>query len=68
MANEKTNERTQAEMDAAAVAAERELRGLLGPAENRATRLVLAWFVKNYMKAGHKRLGRVMVKLHKEGI
>ena len=23
------------------------------------------WWAKNYMKAGHKRLGRVLVELHK---
>lgn len=32
----------------------------------KAVRLVAEWWVKWYMKAGHKRLGRILVKIAKE--
>ena len=48
-----------AEMDAAAEEAERDLSTL-----NQATvERIAAWWLKWYMKAGHKRLGRIMVKI-----
>lgn len=51
-----------ADMDAAAEEAEKDL-ATLDPA---AVELIAAWWSKWYMKAGHKRLGRIMVKLAKK--
>ena len=51
-----------AEMDAAAKDAEKDL-ATLDPA---AVQTVAAWWSKWYLKAGHKRLGRIMVKLAKQ--
>ena len=50
-----------AEMDAAAAEAEKEL----GTLDQNAISIVAAWWLKWYMKAGHKRLGRIMVKVAK---
>jgi len=49
---------TLGEMDESAVQAEAELATL--PAEAVAT--IATWWKNHYMKAGHKRLGRVLVK------
>lgn len=51
-----------AEMDVAAEIAANELNEKIK--EMSAADLV-AWWAKNYMKAGHKRLGRVLVDAHK---
>jgi hypothetical protein len=51
-----------AEMDAAAQEAEKELVTL----DQTAVQTIAAWWSKWYMKAGHKRLGRIMVKLAKK--
>ena len=51
-----------AEMDAAADEAEKELTTL----DQAAVSIVAAWWSKWFMKAGHKRLGRLMVKVAKK--
>jgi hypothetical protein len=51
-----------AEMDAAAGEAEKDLATL----DQAAVETIAAWWAKWYMKAGHKRLGRIMVKLAKK--
>jgi len=51
-----------AEMDAAAEQAEKELANL----DQEAVKAVAAWWSKWFMKAGHKRLGRLMVKIAKK--
>jgi len=48
-----------AEMDAAAREAERDLATI----DQAAVETVAAWWLKWYLKAGHKRLGRMMVKV-----
>jgi hypothetical protein len=49
------------EMDAAAVEAEKDLATV----DRAAVEAVASWWAKWFMKAGHKRLGRIMVKLAK---
>lgn len=51
---------SQPRMDEAAGAAESELKDL--PQESVA--VVAAWWVKHFTSAGHKRLGRVLIKHH----
>ena len=51
-----------AEMDAAAEEAEKELSTL----DQEAVKAVAVWWSKWFMKAGHKRLGRLMVKIAKK--
>jgi hypothetical protein len=51
-----------AEMDAAAEEAERDLATL----DQAAVKTMAAWWLKWYMRAGHKRLGRLMVKVAKQ--
>jgi hypothetical protein len=51
-----------AQMDAAAREAEKDLATL----DQAAVQTVAAWWSKWYMKAGHKRLGRIMVKAAKK--
>jgi ribosomal protein S27AE len=53
---------TLAEMDAAAVEAEKELQGL----NYTSVHEMAAWWLKWFMKAGHKRLGRMLVKIARE--
>ncbi len=60
MSDEKGN--ILAEMDAAAGEAEKDLASL----DQAAVEKIAAWWAKWYMKAGHKRLGRIMVKLAKK--
>ena len=56
---------TEEEMDKAVLEAEKELRQKLEAGS--ATALFVAdWWTKWYMQAGHKRLGRLMVKIAKE--
>lgn len=50
-----------AKMDAAAEEAEKDL----GTLDRAAIDAIAAWWLKWYMTAGHKRLGRIMVKLAK---
>lgn len=50
-----------AEMDAAAGEAEKDLSTL----DQAAVETIAAWWAKWYMTAGHKRLGRIMVKVAK---
>lgn len=58
MPNEQTTE-MDAKAQIAAAELEEKIDTMTGPE-------VLAWFAKNYMSAGHKRLGRAMVDLHKK--
>jgi hypothetical protein len=51
-----------AEMDAAAEEAEKDLATL----DQAAVEVIAAWWSKWYMKTGHKRLGRIMVRLAKK--
>jgi len=51
-----------ADMDAAASEAEQDLENLTGEA----VVSVAQWFAKWYLKAGHKRLGRILVKISKQ--
>jgi len=51
-----------AEMNAAAEEAEKDLATL----DQAAVETIAAWWAKWYMKAGHKRLGRIMVRLAKK--
>ena len=51
-----------AEMDAAAKEAEKDLATL----DQATVQTIAAWWSKWYLKAGHKRLGRIMVKLAKK--
>jgi hypothetical protein len=48
-------------MDAAAEEAEKDL----GSLDRAAVEALAAWWQKWYMKAGHKRIGRIMVKIAK---
>jgi len=50
-----------AKMDAAAEEAEKDLAAL----DQAAVETIAAWWLKWYMTAGHKRLGRIMVKIAK---
>jgi hypothetical protein len=53
----------QVKMDAAAEVAAAELTKLLKPltpAERKGAEVVIGWWKANYMKAGHKRLGRII--------
>jgi len=53
----------QEEMDAAAVVAEQDLRDNYSPEQIAA---MAKWWNDHFMKAGHKRLGRVLTKIAKE--
>ena len=52
-----------AEMDAAAREAEKDLATI----DQTAVETIAAWWLKWYMTAGHKRLGRLLVKIAKSG-
>ena len=52
-----------AEMDAAAEEAERDLSTL----DQATVERIAAWWLKWYMTAGHKRLGRILVRIAKAG-
>jgi hypothetical protein len=52
-----------AEMDAAAKEAEKDLATL----DQAAVEAVAAWWSKWYMAAGHKRLGRLLVRIARSG-
>lgn len=61
MAEQKSKEQVKAEMDAAADVARDQLSEL-----NQAAVLVVAqWVAANYMAAGYKRLGRILVAVSK---
>jgi len=56
------------EFDIAAEAAEKKLVSLLeglSIEEKKGARAVFQWHATNYLKAGHKRLGRILVKFSK---
>ena len=59
---DKTKEQIMKEMDDAATIAENELSEL----SDKEVAPVAKWFHKHYMKAGHKRLGRLLVQSAKE--
>jgi hypothetical protein len=61
MSDEKGN--VLAKMDAAAEEAERDLASL----NQEAVQALAVWWSKWYMAAGHKRLGRLLVKIAKSG-
>jgi hypothetical protein len=50
-------------MDAAAEQAEKDLATL----DRAAVETIAAWWLKWYMTAGHKRLGRLLVRIAKSG-
>jgi len=50
-----------AEMDAAAGEAEKDLASI----DQAAVKTIAAWWLKWYMTVGHKRLGRILVKIAK---
>jgi hypothetical protein len=52
-----------AEMDAAARKAEEELATL----DQATVETIAAWWLKWYLTAGHKRLGRLLVRIAKSG-
>ena len=52
---------TPAEMDLAAESAEKELTKLLGSPSSTAKDLI-QWWKSHYLRAGHKRLGRILVE------
>jgi hypothetical protein len=52
---------TLEEMDEAAKQAEEELKQL----DQKSVEIVANWWINWYMKAGHKRLGRILVKKFK---
>jgi len=60
--NDKPVEQVMAEMDAAAGVAEDELQNI----DQDTVDKMATWWLKNYMKAGHKRLGRVLVQWAKD--
>jgi hypothetical protein len=59
MATEEEKKEIMAAMDAAGVIAEKELPTL------KTAKDVYAWWGKHYTKAGHKRLGRALVRASK---
>ena len=61
MSEEKTD--VLAKMDAAAEEAEKDLATL----DKAAFETIAAWWLKWYITAGHKRLGRLLVKIAKSG-
>ncbi|MGA8857879.1 MAG: hypothetical protein WB643_12050 [Candidatus Bathyarchaeia archaeon] len=61
MSDEKGN--VLAKMDAAAEEAERDLASL----DQEAVKALAVWWLKWYMTAGHKRLGRLLIKIAKSG-
>ena len=56
---------TENQMDLAAEEAMKELTNDI-PAEH--AQAIALWWKKHYLKAGHKRLGRLLVKYATEGI
>ena len=59
------NKAILAKMDAAADEARKELLALVA-SDPEATKKVAGWWAKNYLGAGHKRLGRMLASLGKE--
>jgi len=55
---EKSKEQTIAEMDAAAIDAQNDLVNV----DQESLEKVTEWWKKWYLKCGHKRLGRILVK------
>lgn len=56
-----SKEEMMAQMDAAAIIAEQEFKAM----SQHLTVPVARWWQKHYLKAGHKRLGRMMVQYAK---
>ncbi len=64
-----TEEKSENKFDIAAEAAKKELNTLLeglSEEEKIGAMAVLQWQASNYMQAGHKRLGRILVKVAKD--
>jgi len=61
MAEKLDNEEMAKRMDEAALVAEREFKSM----SQHETVPVARWFARNYQKAGHKRLGRMIVAFAK---
>ena len=57
MQSKKTPEQISTEMDEAAYKAQEDL----GSLDSEAVKVVTAWWEKWYRRAGHKRLGRVLL-------
>lgn len=55
---EKSKEQTIAEMDAAAIDAQNDLVNV----DQESLEKISKWWKKWYLKCGHKRLGRILVK------
>lgn len=53
----------QNDFDIAAEKAEKELAELAKKLDEKTVKEVASWWKRNYMKAGHKRLGRIIAKL-----
>jgi len=62
MMEKKSKEEIMREMDAAADEAAVELTGL----DQTAVKLVASWMKRWYMKAGYKRLGRILTRYAKD--
>jgi len=60
MTSERWEKRTPEQMDEAAVEAQNDLTEM--NIDEKALETVTAWWKKWFMKAGHKRLGRILVK------
>jgi len=52
----------QNEFDIAAEKAAKELEELVKKLDEKTIREMASWWKRNYMKAGHKRLGRIIAK------
>lgn len=51
------------EFDIAAEKAQQELNELMKKLDEKTVREMAGWWKRNFMKAGHKRLGRIIAKL-----
>lgn len=56
----------QNEFDIAAEKAAKELEELVKKLDEKTIREMASWWKRNYMKAGHKRLGRIIAKFGQE--
>lgn len=61
MATQEEKDQVMKAMDEAALVAAEELKTM----DAEAVITMSAWWAKNYLKAGHKRLGRVLVAVNK---
>ena len=64
-----TEKQSPNEFDVAAEQAKKQLFSFLEDlteVEKKGAMIVINWQLNNYLKAGHKRLGRILVKIAKE--